>query len=607
VTAQGGVSSGDPAGVVRILGLAGIASGQPAGGTNIKGGDLYLEGGNTGGIGTSLLPVVIDLAPTALLEEANAELSVYLKESSGDLNLVSAFSATGDVDLTAGGSILNGNTFNDMNVDGIGAVLTAGDDIGSSTSPILTTIGGLQAEATTGSIWLVNNGALTIQTVQAGGTVNITAMSPITIAKSLSAVGNITLTSTHDASRGDMVAASGGSIDSSAGSVFLQAGDNFTQDTGDSIQAAGSITITGDYGNLSGTGSQITLSGLIGAPSVVINADGASGNVALKDPTGFGSSPGDSTERLTVNGGAGDTTFAAQLSGSLGAELTLVNVAAVTALIIAGDMSGQLEGSSTISTMSIGGSLTSTGTITAGNINDLAIEQILAGKIKVTGYLNSLTVGSAVTGSYSAGQLGRVVVDGVVVNSPPPPPPPPLPQPVIVTSVHWETIKVKVGTGKKAKTKSETVLEIDFSGLIAGGGDRAAYQLSTVAKKKVKKKPVLTYKPIKLASAVPASSPMASSVSLVPATKPKLGQTDRLEIVATDLTDAQGRALDGNDDGLPGGDFVATFGKSGVSTDAVKQSSAQARRRASGWRQNVTRWLLDRCLPPGPFNNQVVA
>jgi hypothetical protein len=580
VTAQGGVSSGPADGVVRILGLDGIVSGAPAGDTNIEGGDLYLEGGNTGGIGTSLLPVVIDLAPTALLEEANAELSVYLSEASGDLNLVSAFSATGDVDLTAGGSILNGNTFNDLNVDAVGAVLMAGDNIGSSASPFMTTIGDLQAEATTGSIWLVNTGALSIVSVQAGGAVNITAMSPITITKSLSTVGDITLTSTHDSSRGDMVAASGASIDSSAGSVFLQAGDNFTQDAGDSIQAAGSITITGDYGNLSGTGSQIALSGLIGAPSVVIDANGASANVDLNDPSGLSSTPGDPGEQLTVNGGSGDTTFTAQLSGNFAAELTLLNVADVTAFTIAGDMSGQLAGPTTISTMSIGGSLTSTGSITAGNINDLAIEQVLAGQVKVTGYLNSLTVGGAVTGSYSAGQLGRVVVDGVVVNNPPPPPPPPPPPLVIVTSLHWETIKVRAGTGKKAKTKSETVLEIDFSGLVAGAGDLAAYQIASVATKKVKKKPVTTYKPIKLASALPATSPMASSVSLVPAAKPKLGQTDRLEIVATDLTDSLGRALDGNDDGLPGANFVATFGKSGVSDDLVEPARAQRHRAA---------------------------
>jgi hypothetical protein len=142
---------------------------------------------------------------------------------------------------------------------------------------------------------------------------------------------------------------------------------------------------------------------------------------------------------------------------------------------------------------------------------------------------------------------------------------------VFVTSVQWETIKVKVGNGKKAKTKSETVLEIDFSGEVAGAGNLAAYQLSSATTKKVKHKPVISYKPIKLASALVASSPMTTSVKLVPATKPNLSQTDRLQITAADITDALGRALDGNDDGQPGANYVATFGRGGTAAviDAV--------------------------------------
>ena len=41
----------------------------------------------------------------------------------------------------------------------------------------------------------------------------------------------------------------------------------------------------------------------------------------------------------------------------------------------------------------------------------------------------------------------------------------PFPAPAIVESVRWETIKVKVGNGNRARTKSETVLDIQFSGL----------------------------------------------------------------------------------------------------------------------------------------------
>jgi hypothetical protein len=57
---------------------------------------------------------------------------------------------------------------------------------------------------------------------------------------------------------------------------------------------------------------------------------------------------------------------------------------------------------------------------------------------------------------------------------------------------------------------------------------------------------------------------MTTSVSLLPATNPNLSQTDRLEIVAADLTDALGRPIDGNDNGQAGGNFVATFARQGI-------------------------------------------
>jgi len=136
--------------------------------------------------------------------------------------------------------------------------------------------------------------------------------------------------------------------------------------------------------------------------------------------------------------------------------------------------------------------------------------------------------------------------------------------PVTVTSVHWETIRVKAGTGKKAKTKSETVLEIQFSGSLAGAGNLSAYHLATVKTRKVKKKEVTTYKPIRVSSVLPASSPLTTSVALVPASKPNLALTDQLQIRAANLTDTLGRALDGNNDGQPGGNFVANFGRNGL-------------------------------------------
>jgi hypothetical protein len=74
----------------------------------------------------------------------------------------------------------------------------------------------------------------------------------------------------------------------------------------------------------------------------------------------------------------------------------------------------------------------------------------------------------------------------------------------------------------------------------------------------------------------------------VPATKLNLAQTDRLEIVAAALTDALGRPLDGNDEGQPGSNFAATFGKHGIAfaqpsirVDQAESAPVSGARRAS--------------------------
>jgi hypothetical protein len=55
----------------------------------------------------------------------------------------------------------------------------------------------------------------------------------------------------------------------------------------------------------------------------------------------------------------------------------------------------------------------------------------------------------------------------------------------------------------------------------------------------------------------------------VPATKPDLSQSVRLQIVAADLTNVLGRQLDGNDDGQPGCNYSTTINRSGTSADEL--------------------------------------
>jgi hypothetical protein len=112
---------------------------------------------------------------------------------------------------------------------------------------------------------------------------------------------------------------------------------------------------------------------------------------------------------------------------------------------------------------------------------------------------------------------------------------------------------VKVGTGRKAK--KATGLVIQFSGALnpARAQDLAAYQLLSG---KTKKSHTTLNKPVLLSSATYNAS--AHTVTLIPRSKLNPAQPEQLRITGSVLTDSFGRSVDGNDDGQPGGEFVAT-------------------------------------------------
>jgi hypothetical protein len=53
-------------------------------------------------------------------------------------------------------------------------------------------------------------------------------------------------------------------------------------------------------------------------------------------------------------------------------------------------------------------------------------------------------------------------------------------------------------------------------------------------------------------------------VTLTPKSPFDLSQPEQLQVTAALLTDTFGRELDGQDDGMPGGNFIATFSRRGV-------------------------------------------
>ena len=136
----------------------------------------------------------------------------------------------------------------------------------------------------------------------------------------------------------------------------------------------------------------------------------------------------------------------------------------------------------------------------------------------------------------------------------------PFPAPLRVTSISTPALSVKVGSGKKAKTKKLTVLQITFNGNVASGVlNLGAY---TVKSGKTKKKITTYTKPVRLSSATYNAT--THVLLLYPSGSLNLALPEQLQITAASLTDAYGRALDGNHDGQPGGNLIATFSKKGV-------------------------------------------
>jgi hypothetical protein len=63
------------------------------------------------------------------------------------------------------------------------------------------------------------------------------------------------------------------------------------------------------------------------------------------------------------------------------------------------------------------------------------------------------------------------------------------------------------------------------------------------------------------------------TVTLVAGSKLNLAQPEELRITASQLPDVYGHPLDGNNDGQPGGDFVALLTKSGVQIESIATPS----------------------------------
>ena len=186
------------------------------------------------------------------------------------------------------GSILNSNVSPEdvLGVGGVGGntLLFATNNIGSGTSdtkfgdgPITTEVGHIEGQSTTGSTWVDNSGPLSIggnlissssTGMYAGGSINVTALSPVTVTKSAISEGDINIVASNDGMGGDNIVVDAVTVTSVP--LVLQAAGNITLTAGNNITIMGPPAV-GKPGALLQAGSKITLK--------TPEADGSEGNV----------------------------------------------------------------------------------------------------------------------------------------------------------------------------------------------------------------------------------------------------------------------------------------------------------------------------------------
>jgi hypothetical protein len=164
--------------------------------------------------------------------------------------------------------------------------------------------------------------------------------------------------------------------------------------------------------NTSATLSATTLTGLGMGPGGITYSGLAVLNIFLNyygDNTLSVTGVANATATI-LTGGSGTNTARLNFSGNFaGTNLTLVNFVTAT-LNVGGDFSGSLTDAGAITPVSIGGSLTSTGVLTAGSISTMTVGGNMAGLITVHGLLGTLAVSRGTPGKIVVGDIHLITV-----------------------------------------------------------------------------------------------------------------------------------------------------------------------------------------------------
>jgi hypothetical protein len=247
-----------------------------------------------------------------------------------------------------------------------------------------------------------------------------------------------------------------------------------------------------------------------------------------------------------------------QLTITAQATLPLNNQATVTVAVL--NTSGNplpADGSTLTLTTTAGLQITPPQTVTVGQVPsgqmqtfNFKVTGVAAGKQTITATVTSPDTNPTTTSMNAA--------VNVAVNGPP----------VIVTSLRVAT--VKNGTGRRARNVTGLVLQFSDTLNPAQAQNLADYQLAMTGRDK--KFGTRDDKRVALASARYDGS--AHTVTLIPKQAFNEMQLQQLTVKSALLRDSLGRLIDGNDDGQPGGDFVATLKGKSVTIAAKAAATA---------------------------------
>jgi hypothetical protein len=302
----------------------------------------------------------------------------------GDIALGVITAADDTVLLQAAGAITGVGSGNNVTASQLAMVADAGIGSGDALETAVSTLAAHNSAS--GNIQVANNvgGLLTIGSVTLpgtsvtlsgvindapDGTVVVTNASPVTVAKDVSADGDVTIEATDTPDSGDNLTVETAAV-VSGDNIYLRAGDDLLIDAGAIVAAAGTVALAADYEAAESpnpVGVSLTVRGLVTNGTLATATTGAGADAVTFVQKGSG--------RIDVDAGAGNDTYNLHVgAGSLDGRVHIADTAGTDTLNVTATTDADEiwvsftheSGVGTVTTAGDGSSADSLGNLTVG-------------------------------------------------------------------------------------------------------------------------------------------------------------------------------------------------------------------------------------------------